>query len=347
VFIFNGAAMSFIDESWIEIKAGDGGAGCLSFRRERCIPKGGPDGGDGGKGGDVWFRVNPNINTLRTFVYKRHFKAKKGRNGSGSNRAGFGGEDLWMEVPLGTSIYDVTDLARDDPGDLVRDLTDPNETFCVARGGRGGQGNVRFKTATCRAPRKTTAGEPGEMGRFRLSLKVMADVGLLGLPNAGKSSLIRAVSAATPKVAAYPFTTKQPHLAMVFCYDSAFVMADIPGLIEGAAEGVGLGHRFLKHVSRCPVLLHVMDAEHDQDVLWAHYQTIESEIKAYDPSLCDRVRMIVLNKADLLGDELMQEQVAFLKAKTGKDVVGISAITASGTQGLCEAVYRLLHPNPS
>jgi GTPase len=334
--------MSFIDESWIEIKAGDGGAGCLSFRRERCIPKGGPDGGDGGKGGDVWFRVNPNINTLRAFLYQRHFKAKKGRHGSGANRAGHAGEDLWIEVPRGTSIYDVTDLDSKDPGDLLCDLTKPDAVFCVARGGRGGQGNARFKTSTCRAPRKTTPGEPGEMGRFRLSLQVMADVGLLGLPNAGKSSLIRAVSAATPQVGAYSFTTKQPHLAMVSCYDSGFVMADMPGLIEGASEGVGLGHRFLKHVSRCRVLLHVMDVEKDKDELWQAYETIESEIKAYDPELCDRVRLIVLNKADLLDDDLMRDQIAFLKHKTGKDVVGISAITGLGTKALCESAHAML-----
>jgi GTP-binding protein len=247
--------MKFVDEADIRVEAGAGGNGCVSFRREKFIPRGGPDGGDGGRGGSVYLVAREGINTLVDFRVRRRFRAAQGRGGAGQNMTGAAGEDLYIDVPKGTVIADL------DTNEILGDLTDAGQELLVARGGRGGFGNTHFKSSTNRAPRQSTPGEPGEGRHLALELKLLADVGLLGLPNAGKSTLIRALSAARPKVADYPFTTLTPHLGVVRVdAEQSFVMADIPGLIEGAAQGAGLGHKFLKHLQRTRLLLHVVDA---------------------------------------------------------------------------------------
>lgn len=329
--------MKFIDEVTIKVEAGKGGDGCLSFRREKFIPLGGPNGGDGGDGGSIFLEADNNLNTLVDFRFKRQFHAQKGQKGMGSECTGRSGEDLTIKVPIGTSVYDA------DTEELIGDLTKSLELLKVAQGGFHGLGNTRFKSSVNRSPQQTTPGQPGEVRNLRLSLKVLADVGLLGLPNAGKSTFIRSVSAATPKVADYPFTTIHPHLGVVRVdVDRSFVVADIPGLIEGAAEGAGLGVRFLKHLERTKVLLHLVDMapQDEMDPLIAIH-TIENELQKFNPDLAAKPRWLVLNKLDLLPTDEAETRCKQLikKLKWKGPVFKIAALQKQGTQELC---YKLM-----
>jgi len=333
--------MKFIDEADISVEAGSGGRGSVSFRREKFVPRGGPDGGDGGDGGSVYLVAREGINTLADFRVQRRFRAENGRGGAGQNMTGAAGADLEVEVAKGTEVYDL------DTGEKLGDLTHDGERLLVAKGGMGGRGNTRFKSSVNRAPRQFDPGEPGERRRLKLQLKLLADVGLLGAPNAGKSTLTRAVSAARPKVADYPFTTLIPQLGVVRVGpDRSFVIADIPGLIEGAAQGAGLGIRFLKHLERTRLLLHVVDAcaETSGGDAAAAYRAVEHELGAYSGVLKDRPRWLVLNKLDLLPPRERGERVAeLMKALEWKGpVYGISALTAEGTQRLVQDVMTYL-----
>jgi len=331
--------MKFVDEAFITVIAGNGGNGCASFRREKFIPRGGPDGGDGGDGGSVYFEVDEGLNTLADFRHARIFRAKNGQGGMGQQRFGKKGEDIIIKVPLGTLVYD------NDTDELIGDLVKGRERLLVARGGVHGVGNTRFKSSTNRAPRKFTSGQAGEQRDLRLEMQVLADVGLLGLPNAGKSTLIRQVSAARPKVADYPFTTLYPHLGVVdLGNEKSFVIADIPGLIEGAAEGAGLGIQFLKHLSRTSLLLHVVDIVSCTDIeqLTGHITTISNELKAYDEKLHRLERWLVLNKIDSL--ELSEVE----RIKTGvveklewqKPCFAVSGLTGQGCKELMHAIHN-------
>jgi GTP-binding protein len=334
--------VKFIDEARIEVTAGKGGDGCASFRREKFIPKGGPDGGDGGRGGSVWARADRNINTLIDFRYARMHRAENGESGRGSDCYGAGGKDIELRVPVGTLVYD------EDTGDVLADLAGDGERALLAAGGRGGLGNLHFKSSTNRAPRQFTKGEPGEHRALRLELRVLADVGLLGLPNAGKSTFIRAVSNARPKVADYPFTTLHPHLGVVRVGpERSFVLADVPGLIEGAAEGAGLGPQFLRHLSRTGLLLHLVDCvgpEGNADPV-KDVRVITAELKKYDASLARKPRWFVLNKVDLIPVELRADLVANFRRKlrTKAPVFAISAATGEGCRELVNAVQGFLH----
>lgn len=332
--------MKFVDEATIRVEAGKGGDGCVSFRREKYIPKGGPDGGDGGDGGSVILRGDENINTLADFRYTRKFKAENGQPGRGRNCTGKGGEDIYIKVPLGTVVVE------NDTEEVLGEILDHQQTMKVAQGGRHGVGNTTFKSSTNRAPRQFTKGTPGEVRQLKLELKVLADVGLLGLPNAGKSTLIRAVSSAKPKVADYPFTTLYPNLGVVRIEaDRSFVMADIPGIIEGAAEGAGLGIQFLKHISRTRLLLHIVDlAPLDGTDPAVAFKTIEKELAAYSDELAQYERWLVVNKVDLLDDTQQQEQIDKLLAEIQWQgpVYAISAITKNGTDQLCYDIMALV-----
>jgi GTP-binding protein len=329
--------MKFIDEAIIHVRAGNGGAGCVSFRREKYIPRGGPDGGDGGRGGSVYLVADQNINTLVDFQTRRKFRAKNGSPGMGKDRTGGGADDVEIPVPCGTQIYEK------DTGEFMGDLTVHDERLLVAVGGKGGQGNVRFKSSTNRAPRQSSPGTDGENHSLRLELTLLADVGLLGLPNAGKSTLIRAVSAARPKVADYPFTTLYPNLGVVSIESHrSFVMADIPGLIEGAAEGVGLGIRFLKHLSRTRLLLHIVDVSPvaDSDDPVAGARAIVTELGRFSPDLAGMERWLVLNKTDLMPEDELQVRAGEIIA--GLDWSGpvyrISALAGTGTRELAQDI---------
>lgn len=329
--------MRFVDEAEIKIQAGHGGRGAVSFRREKFIPFGGPDGGDGGKGADVYLVATPGINTLADFRFHRAFRAPNGQPGSGADCTGAGGDDLDVPVPIGTSIVDV------DTHEQLGDLTEAGQRLLIAKGGKGGWGNARFKSSTNRTPRKAMPGLPGEKRDLRLELKVMADVGLLGLPNAGKSTLIRAVSAAKPKVADYPFTTLHPNLGVVSVgVHRSFVMADIPGLIEGAAEGAGLGIRFLKHLQRTRVLLHLVDIlppDPDADPV-KDARSIIAELKKFDADLAKKERWLVLNKIDQLpadeADKRCKDIIRRLRWKG--PVYRISGLARLGTEELCQVL---------
>ena len=327
----------FIDEARIYVEGGHGGNGAVSFRREKYVPHGGPDGGDGGRGGDVVLVVDEGLNTLLPFRYQRHFRAERGRHGSGAKKHGKRGRDLEVRVPPGTVVYD-------DEGHLLADLTRPGQTFVAARGGRGGRGNARFATPTHRAPRMAERGAPGEARWLRLELKLLADVGLVGMPNAGKSTLLRRVSAARPKVAAYPFTTLEPVLGVVGCEDGfTMVWADIPGLIEGAHAGAGLGHEFLRHIERTRVLVQLVDAaaSEGRDPL-EDYAVIRRELERYDPRLATLPTVVVANKADLpdaAGHVAALERAA---AADGHPFHVISAFTGQGVEQLLGEVRRLL-----
>ena len=332
--------MKFVDEATIVVHAGKGGDGCLSFRREKYIEFGGPDGGDGGAGGSVWLEADSNLNTLVDYRYERLFRARNGEAGQGRQRTGKSAEDIVLRVPLGTTVLD------GQIDEVLADLSRHGERVMVARGGRGGLGNVHFKSSINRAPRKTTKGTPGESRQLRLELKVLADVGLLGMPNAGKSTLIRAVSAAKPKVADYPFTTLVPQLGVVKVdrYRS-FVMADIPGLIEGAAEGAGLGVRFLKHLARTRLLLHVLDvAPLDGGDPVEHAQAIVGELEEFSPALADQERWLVLNKLDLIPEEQRDALCRQITEQLGWDgpVFQISAATGTGTKELAFALMNAI-----
>ena len=325
--------MKFVDEAIIAVKAGDGGSGCLSFRREKYIAKGGPNGGDGGDGGSVYLEADENLNTLVDYRYTRSHRAQNGQPGRGDNCTGRGGEDLVLPVPVGTSII------NDETGELVGDLSVAGDRLLVAKGGWHGLGNTRFKSSVNRAPRQTSPGSPGEEFSLKLELKVLADVGMLGLPNAGKSTFIRAVSAAQPKVADYPFTTMVPSLGVVKVHEHrSFVVADIPGLIEGASEGAGLGIRFLKHLTRCRVLLHLVDVcPADGSDPIENAKVITSELEAFSETLASRERWLVLNKQDLIVEEEQEEikQRMLAELKWQGPIYVVSAIDKTGTAKLC------------
>ena len=324
--------MKFLDQAKIYIRSGSGGNGCLSFRREKFIEFGGPDGGDGGKGGDVWAECVANLNTLIDYRYQQHFRAKNGTPGMGRNRTGANGEDMVLKVPPGTQIF------AEDNETLIADLTEPGERVLLAKGGNGGFGNTHFKSATNQAPRRANPGLPGEELTLWLRLKLIADAGLVGLPNAGKSTFLAAVSAAKPKIGAYPFTTLHPNLGVVKAGATDFVLADIPGLIEGANEGAGLGTRFLGHVERCRVLLHLVDAtEIEHDIVDA-YETVRAELEAYSEELAEKPELIALSKCDAVSAEDLDERAARLSAHTGRVPLRISAATNSGVR---EALFAL------
>jgi GTP-binding protein len=333
--------MKFVDEADIQVEAGSGGNGCVSFRREKFIPRGGPDGGDGGNGGSVYLIAREGINTLADFRVQRRFRAESGRGGAGQNMTGASGADLYIEVAKGTEVHDL------DTGELLGDLSHDGETLLVAKGGQGGRGNTRFKTSVNRAPRQFDHGKPGEKRHLKLALKLLADVGLLGAPNAGKSTLTRALSAARPKVAGYPFTTLYPQLGVVRVgADRSFVLADIPGLIEGAAAGAGLGIRFLKHLERTRLLLHIVDACADLQGADAAdiWRSVEAELGNYSAALEGKPRWLVLNKLDLLPPEERERRVTELVEKLGwrGPVYAISALTADGTKRLAQDVMAFL-----
>lgn len=334
--------MQFVDEAELDVAAGAGGHGCVSFRREKFIPRGGPDGGNGGDGGDVYLEADEGLNTLADFRYQRRFRAERGTHGMGANRTGARGEDVTVRVPLGTRVFEA------DTGEVLGDLTGAGQRLCVARGGRGGRGNASFKSSTNRAPRQFTEGTPGEARRLRLELQVLADVGLLGLPNAGKSTLIRQLSAAKPKVADYPFTTLYPHLGVVRVGpDRSFVMADIPGLIEGAAEGAGLGIRFLKHLSRTGLLLHLVDLaapEWDDADPGAPVRTVVNELNRYGDPLTGKPRWLILNKVDALDPVTRQgRRAALLDALAWEGpCFEVSGLSGEGCENLAGAVMSAL-----
>ncbi len=314
--------MKFLDQAKIYLRSGDGGAGSVSFRREKFIEFGGPDGGDGGKGGDVWAEAVDGLNTLIDYRYQQHFKAPKGGHGMGRSRAGAKGQDVVLRVPLGTQIFE------DDNETLIADLLSPGDRVLLARGGNGGFGNEHFKSSTNRAPRHANPGQPGEERWVWLRLKLIADAGIIGLPNAGKSTFLASVSAARPKIADYPFTTLTPQLGVVSIDGKSFVLADIPGLIEGASEGAGLGHRFLGHVERCAVLLHLVDVTAPDPA--AAYRALRKELKTYGAGLADKSEILVLNKIDALPpDDLAQIEKSFRSRAKRKPLL-LSAVSGEG-----------------
>jgi GTP-binding protein len=328
--------VKFIDEAIITVQSGDGGKGCVSFRREKFIPRGGPDGGDGGKGGDIVLKTSPRKRTLYQFRFQKHFKAKNGSHGQGKQKTGKNGQDLTIELPPGTLITDA------DTGQVITDLIKCDETVVLARGGRGGQGNARFKTSTNRAPRFAQPGEPGESKTLRLELKLLADVGIIGLPNAGKSTLITAVSSARPKIGNYPFTTLFPSLGVVQTgWAEPFVVADIPGLIEGAHKGTGLGIRFLRHIERTRILVHLIDVSAmDTDNLLNAYNTVNKELAMYNQELTEKPQIVVLNKMDL--PDVREVAKKFQAAIKEKQVILISALTGQGIENLKSKIIQLL-----
>lgn len=314
--------MKFLDQAKIYIESGHGGAGCVSFRREKYIEFGGPNGGDGGKGGSVYFEAVANLNTLIDFRYAQHFKAKKGQHGMGAQKDGCKADDIIIKVPVGTEIL------ADDGETLVVDMVKPGQTFLIAKGGDGGRGNMNFKTSTNQAPRFAEPGWPGEEKWLWLRLKIIADVGLIGMPNAGKSTFLSSVTAARPKIADYPFTTLHPNLGVAWINNYEMVIADIPGLIEGAHDGVGLGDRFLKHIERCEVLLHLIDAT-SEDVVKS-YKAIRKELKLYDDILAAKSEVIALNKCDALTEKEIAAKIKKLEKASGKKVYPISAVAKKG-----------------
>jgi GTP-binding protein len=328
--------MKFLDEAKIFIKSGDGGAGCVSFRREKFIEFGGPDGGNGGRGADVVFEAVSNLNTLIDFRYQQHFKAEKGHHGRGENRTGAAGKTLTIKVPTGTQIL------AEDKETLLADLTEDGQQCLLLKGGDGGFGNEHFKSSTNRAPRKSTPGWPGEEMWVWLRLKLIADVGLVGLPNAGKSTFLSVVSRAKPKIADYPFTTLAPNLGVVYIHNTEFVVADVPGLIEGAHEGVGLGTRFLGHVERCKAILHLIDGT-QEDVVDA-YQIIRRELELYGQHLADKPEIVALNKCDALTEDMIAEKLKALKKVTKKEVYALSSLSRQGVPQVLDGL--LSHVNP-
>ena len=331
--------MKFVDEAYIDIAAGDGGNGCVSFRHEKYKEFGGPNGGDGGRGGHVFAVADPNLNTLVDFRFSRRHEAKRGQHGMGSDMFGAMGDDVTLKMPVGTIITDA------ETGEVLYELLQPGEVLMIAKGGDGGFGNMRFKSAINRAPRQKTPGWPGEKKELKLELKVLADVGLLGMPNAGKSTLIAAISNARPKIADYPFTTLHPNLGVVRVGpEQSFVVADVPGLIEGASEGAGLGHLFLRHLQRTRVLLHIIDfAPFDEAVdPVAHAKAIVGELKKYDKALYDKPRWLVLNKLDMVPAEEREARVKdFIKRfKYKGPVFEISALTREGCETLIKTIFQ-------
>ena len=328
--------MGFVDEAKFFVKAGDGGNGCVSFRREKFVPKGGPNGGDGGKGGDVYLVADRNLRSLIDFRYRSHFKADSGTGGQGSDKHGRGGKDCFLHVPLGSLIKEA------ETGHILVDLIEPDQVFLAAAGGKGGLGNSRFTSSTNRAPRKATPGQPGEERWLVIELKLLADVGLIGLPNAGKSTLLSKLSAANPKIASYPFTTLEPQLGVLqFQYSDPCIIADIPGLIEGAHQGFGLGHQFLRHIERTSILLHMIDASTPDDQPMHDYQTLARELAAYNTELLNRKHLIVLNKIDLV-DQQRLEEVQAQFSTLALPVLAVSADTGAGVDQVKETLADIL-----
>ena len=328
--------MAFIDEVKFYVKAGDGGNGCVSFRREKYVPRGGPNGGDGGNGGSVYLEADERKASLLDFRYASHFKAERGHNGSGQDKHGRKGKDYVIKVPLGSVVKDA------ETGEVLADLTEPEASFIAANGGKGGLGNARFATSTNRAPRKATPGKPGEEHWLKIELKLLADVGLIGLPNAGKSTLLSRLSAANPKVAPYPFTTLEPQLGVLHLqFRDSCIIADIPGLIEGAHEGVGLGHRFLKHIERTSILLHVIDCSTDGEQPLSDFRTLEKELEAYNKELLSRRYVIVLNKIDLIDQQRVLELQNHFQSE-GLQAISISAMTGKGIPSLKKMLEDIL-----
>ncbi len=326
--------MKFLDEAKVYIRSGDGGNGCVSFRREKFIEYGGPNGGDGGKGGDVVAEVVEGLNTLIDYRYQQHFFAKNGGAGMGKDRHGANGADVVLKVPVGTQIYE------EDGETLIADFTEPGQHAVLLRGGNGGFGNAHFKTSTNRAPRRANPGQLGEEHTIRLRLKLIADAGIVGLPNAGKSTFLATVSAARPKIADYPFTTLTPQLGVVDVDGREFVLADIPGLIEGAHEGVGLGDRFLGHVERCRVLLHLVDGT--AATAGEAYKTVRAELAAYGQGLADKPEIVVLSKADAMSAAEIKQQAAQLKRAAKKPPLAVSAVSGEGMKEALRAVLKVI-----
>ena len=326
--------MKFLDEAKVYIKSGDGGAGCVSFRREKYVEFGGPDGGDGGDGGSIYVEVTSNLNTLIDYRYQQHFKARRGQHGMGAGCTGAKGSSITLQVPQGTQIF------YEDKTTLLTDLTKIGEKIILANGGKGGRGNTRFKTSTNRAPRYADHGILGEEMWLWLKLKSIADVGLIGLPNAGKSTFISVISKARPKIADYPFTTLVPNLGTVKVYDKHFVVADIPGLIVGAHQGIGLGHKFLAHIERCKMLLHLIDINH-KDVVKS-YSEIREEIIKYGHNIDNKKEVIILNKVDISSDKNTKQQIQNLKTATDKPVFIISAVQKKGLDNVLHEISKYI-----
>lgn len=331
--------MKFLDEAKIFLKSGDGGPGCVSFRREKFIEYGGPNGGDGGRGGDVIVEAIENLNTLIDYRYQQHFKARRGQHGMGTNRTGADGEDVILKVPVGTQIY------YDDKQTLLADFDTPGKRLVLLKGGIGGRGNTHFKSSVNQAPRRADTGMPGEELWVWLRLKLIADVGLVGLPNAGKSTFLSVTSRAKPKIADYPFTTLHPQLGVVHVDNHEFVLADLPGLIEGAHEGIGLGTRFLGHVERCKVILHLVDSTLDDPI--QAYKTIRAELESYGHGLADKEEIVAFNKIDALTEEELQSKKSALEAALEKPIHFLSAVSGTGVQSILRLLYGHIQPNQS
>lgn len=325
--------MKFLDQAKVFVKSGDGGPGSVSFRREAYVEYGGPDGGDGGKGGEVWAEAVEGLNTLIDYRYQQHFKAERGLNGAGRNRTGRDGEDQVLKLPVGTQIFE------EDRETLLADLTEVGQRVLLCAGGRGGKGNAHFKTSRNQAPRKSQPGEPGEERWIWLRLKLIADAGLIGLPNAGKSTFLSAASRATPKIADYPFTTLHPHLGVVEMGEgNRFILADIPGLIEGAHEGAGIGDRFLGHIERCALLVHLIDSAGEDPV--GAYQTVRGELEAYGAGLSDKREIVALNKTDAVEGATLDELAAALEEAGAGEVMRVSGVTGDGVKPLLGEIWQ-------
>ncbi|MBK20079.1 MAG: GTPase ObgE [Rhodospirillaceae bacterium] len=329
--------MKFLDQAKIYLRSGDGGDGCVAFRREKYVEFGGPDGGDGGKGGDVVVEIADGLNTLIDFRYRQHFKAERGFNGSGGNRSGAGGKDAVLQVPPGTQIYE------EDNETLIADLTDESSQYILCQGGMGGRGNSHFKTSTNQAPRRADPGQEGEERWVWLRLKLIADAGLVGLPNAGKSTFLSVVSRAKPKIADYPFTTLFPNLGVITIDDASFVIADIPGLIEGAHEGTGLGDRFLGHVERCGILLHLIDGT-EEDVV-ANWQIVRNELAAYGNGLDEKNELVAINKIDAMAEAEIEEKRRALLNAGARDVKLISGVAQTGIEDVLRGLRPFVEAN--
>ncbi len=329
--------MAFIDEAKFFVKAGDGGNGCISFRREKFVPRGGPDGGDGGDGGDVIIEASRRLHSLIDFKYRSHFLAEKGTHGQGKDKHGRNGKNFILHVPVGSIIKDA------ETGEILADLLNDQDRFAAAEGGFGGHGNVHFASSRNRAPRIADKGKPGEERWLRIELKLLADVGLIGLPNAGKSTLLSKLSAANPKVASYPFTTLEPQLGVLqFKHYNPCIIADIPGLIEGAHVGAGLGYKFLRHIERTHVLLHVIDASGEEDNPVNDYQTLENELRMYNDELLGRRRLVLLNKIDLVESETRLKELVDIFTGLGLKIIAISALKGAGLEKLKESLVNML-----
>ena len=327
--------MKFLDQAKIYVKAGDGGSGSASFRREKFVEFGGPDGGDGGDGGSIVLVAEENLNTLIDFRFQQYFKAERGQNGMGKKKTGKNGKDLVLKVPLGTQIFE------EDNNTLIDDLTNLGQKIVVAKGGKKGLGNVRFKSSTNRAPRRKTDGSEGEGFWIWLQLKVIADVGIIGMPNAGKSSLLSALTKAKPKIANYPFTTINPNLGVAMYSDKEITLADIPGIIEGAHEGIGLGDKFLRHIERCKSLIHLIDIT-DKDLL-KNYQKVRKELTKYSKDLLKKKEIIVFNKIDIINNEEIENRVNFFKKRIKKNIYKISVLQNKGLINMKQILFKNVH----